>query len=326
MGGAPARFMTDLRNERALVTGACRGMGFLIARALAERGAEVVLWDLDERELAAAASRIGPRASFDVVDVADRAAVFAAAAALGPVHVLVNNAGVVAGKPLLDLTPEDIERTFRVNTLAHFWTLQAFLPAMIARDAGHVVSMASAAGLCAVPRLADYSASKAAAIALDESLRLELRRAGSRVRTTVVCPFFVDTGMFAGAKTRWPLLLPILRPDDVAARVVRAIVGDRSRVLMPWTLAIALLARLLPVAWFDALASFLGVTVCMDDFVGHAGALSASGKGLGSASGNDHADERPATTPGHHGVPTSSVNPGRTRYGEKSVDVAPPST
>ena len=253
-------------------------MGFLIASALADRGAEVVLWDLDERELAKAASRIGPRASFAVVDVADRAAVLAAAAALGPVHVLVNNAGVVAGKPLLDLTPEDIERTFRINTLAHFWTLQAFLPAMIARDAGHVVSMASAAGICAVPRLADYSASKAAAIALDESLRLELRQAQSHVRTTVVCPFFVDTGMFAGAKTRWPLLLPILRPDDVAARVVRAIVEDRSRVIMPWTVVITFLARLLPVAWFDAIASFLGVTVSMDEFVGHAGAPSKAAR------------------------------------------------
>jgi NAD(P)-dependent dehydrogenase (short-subunit alcohol dehydrogenase family) len=81
----------------------------------------------------------------------DESTVFAAAAALGPVHVLVNNAGIVSGKRLLDLSPEDIERTFRVNTLAHFWTLQAFLPAMIARDAGHVVTIASAAGFCAPP-------------------------------------------------------------------------------------------------------------------------------------------------------------------------------
>jgi len=90
-----------------------------------------------------------------------------------------------------------------------------------------------------------------------------------------VCPFLVDTGMFAGAKTRFPLLLPILRPEDVAARVVRAIVKDQSRVLMPWTVAIALVARLFPVAWFDALVSFLGVIATMDEFVGHAGALPA---------------------------------------------------
>jgi all-trans-retinol dehydrogenase (NAD+) len=188
------------------------------------------------------------------------------------VDVLVNNAGVVVGKPILDLTPEEIERTFRINALAHFWTIKAFLPGMIAADSGHIVTMASAAGICAVPRLADYSASKAALIALDEALRLELRRARSHVRTTVVCPFYVATGMFAGAKTRWPLLLPILRPEDVAARVVGAIQNGRRRVIVPRIVGLTFLARLFPVHWFDAGASFLGVSASMDEFVGHAGA------------------------------------------------------
>lgn len=263
--------MTDVRGKRVLVTGASRGMGLLTAEALARLGSEVVLWDLDASELTAAGRRIGPRASWKVVDVGDRAAVAAAAAETGPVHVLVNNAGVVAGKWLLDLSPEEIERTFRVNVLAHFWTIKAFLPAMIAADAGHVVTISSAAGICAAPRLADYAASKAAAIALDEALRLELHRARSRVRTTVVCPFYVDTGMFAGARSRWPLLLPLLRPEDVVARIVEAIRRNRRRVIMPRTVAATFLARLLPIPWFDALASLLGITRSMDEFRGHRG-------------------------------------------------------
>ena len=267
--------MTDVRGKRALVTGASRGIGLLVARELAELGAEVAMWGRDALALEAGARRIGARASWKVVDVGDVAAVRAAAAELGAVHVLVNNAGIVAGKSLLDLAPEDIQRTFRVNTLAHFWTIQAFLPAMLAADEGHIVTMSSAAGFCGAPRLADYAGSKAATIALDESLRMELEQAGSHVQTTVVCPFLVDTGMFAGAKTRWPRLLPILRPEAVAARIARAVTNDERRVLMPRTVEMAFLARLFPVRWFDALASLLGVKESMNEFVGHGGATPA---------------------------------------------------
>lgn len=265
--------MTAVAGKRVLVTGGSRGLGLEIASRLAGLGAEVILWARDPERLEAAARSLPGRASWRAVDVSDREAVKAAAAATlaeGPIDVLVNNAGVVAGKPLLELSDADIERTFQTNTLAHFWTLRAFLPAMLARGDGHVVTVASAAAVCAVPRLADYSASKAAAFALDEALRHELHRSRSRVRTTVVCPFYIDTGMFAGAKTRFSLLLPILAPGVVADRIVRAILHDRRRVVVPRIVAITWLARLLPVAWFDAIASVLGVTSSMDDFRGHA--------------------------------------------------------
>ena len=84
-----------------------------------------------------------------------------------------------------------------------------------------------AAGLVGTSRLVDYCASKHAAVGFDESLRLELRRLGSNVKTTVVCPFYISTGMFAGVKTRFRLLLPILTPDYAADRIVRAVRRDR---------------------------------------------------------------------------------------------------
>jgi all-trans-retinol dehydrogenase (NAD+) len=120
---------------------------------------------------------------------------------VGDPIVVVNNAGVVSGQHLIDLAPEQIERTFAVNVLALYWVTKAFLPAMLANGEGHVVTVASAAGLIGVAKQTDYSASKHAAVGFDESLRMELRRMGSRLRTTVVCPYYIDTGMFEGASS-----------------------------------------------------------------------------------------------------------------------------
>lgn len=268
--------MTDFQGKHVLVTGAARGMGQLVAERIARAGGSLTLWDVDGEALEAAAGRIrssGGRVEWAVLDVSDPDAVGRAAAGVtarhGSVDVLVNNAGVVVGKPLTSLEPADVVRTFGVNTLAHFWTLRAFLPDMLRKDSGHVVTIASAAGICAVPRLADYSASKAAVFALDEALRLELRNLGSHVRTLVVCPYYVDTGMFAGAKTRFRAVLPILEPGYVADRIVRAIQHDNRRLILPWFVRVTWLARLLPVSWFDAIITFLGIGRSMDSFMGH---------------------------------------------------------
>ena len=170
--------------------------------------------------------------------MSDREQVYARAdevrAAAGDVDVLVNNAGIVSGRPLLELSDERIERTFAVNTLALFWTTKAFLPAMKARGSGHIVTVASAAGLIGTARETDYAASKFAAVGFNEALRQELRRSGSGVRTTVVCPYYIDTGMFKGVKTRFPLLLPVLKEQDVADRVLKAIQRDQPQVQMPF--------------------------------------------------------------------------------------------
>ncbi len=222
--------MTDVNGRVALVTGAAGGMGHLLALELTAHGADLVLWDVDE--------------------------------------VLVNNAGVVSGRPLLELTPGQIERTFAVNVLAHYWTTLAFLPAMVERDTGHVVTVASAAGLAGVPRMADYAASKHAAVGFANSLRVELARVAPGVRTTVVCPYYVDTGMFAGARTRFPHLLPILRPQDVVDRIVAAVEHDRARVLMPPLVHLMPLVSALPARLGDRVLDAFGVGVSMDRFVG----------------------------------------------------------
>ncbi|NJN63763.1 MAG: SDR family NAD(P)-dependent oxidoreductase, partial [Acidobacteria bacterium] len=109
-----------------------------------------------------------------------------------------------------------------------------FVPSMIERKQGHVVTIASSAGLVGVAKLADYCASKWAAVGFDESLRVEFKKYRPALKTTVVCPFFINTGMFDGVKTRIPLLLPILEEAYVVKRIVRAIERDTPRLVLPW--------------------------------------------------------------------------------------------
>jgi all-trans-retinol dehydrogenase (NAD+) len=267
--------MTDFRDRTVLITGAASGLGRLMARRIAAEGGRLVLWDRDAPGLAAVRAELTPAAaSTYVVDLTDRHAIAAAGtrtlADVSGVDIVVNNAGVVSGKTMVDATDEEIERTFAVNTLALFWVTRAFLPGMLARNRGHIVTIASAAGLVGTSRLTDYCASKHAAVGFDESLRLELKRQHSSIVTTVVCPFYISTGMFTGVRTRFPLLLPILEPDYVVDRIVRAIRADRRRLILPWTVAATYLGRILPVSAFDAIMEFLGVNKSMDEFRGRA--------------------------------------------------------
>eukprot|EP00352_Strombidinopsis_acuminata_P006200 CAMPEP_0176374694 /NCGR_PEP_ID=MMETSP0126-20121128/26943_1 /TAXON_ID=141414 ORGANISM="Strombidinopsis acuminatum, Strain SPMC142" /NCGR_SAMPLE_ID=MMETSP0126 /ASSEMBLY_ACC=CAM_ASM_000229 /LENGTH=125 /DNA_ID=CAMNT_0017735385 /DNA_START=340 /DNA_END=717 /DNA_ORIENTATION=- len=116
--------------------------------------------------------------------------------------MLINNAGIVSGKGILENSNEMMMKTFEVNTISHLHLIREFLPAMIANKKGHIVSIASLAGVVASPNLADYSASKFGAVAIDESLRTEMIRKGMNgfIKTTCICPFFINTGMFNGAK------------------------------------------------------------------------------------------------------------------------------
>src|SRR5664280_1662760 len=139
---------------------------------------------------------------------------------------------------------------------------------MVAGGSGHIVTVASAGGLIGSPRETDYAASKFAAVGFNEALRLELKRSTPGVKTTVVRPFYIDTGMFAGVKTRFPLLLPILREDDVVETIIDAVHFDKPMVVLPWMVRTLPAMRLLPVSAFDRLAEFFGLAAAMDEFTG----------------------------------------------------------
>ena len=263
--------MTDLAGSTVLITGAASGIGRLMALGAADRGARVVAWDIDGSALASLAEDRPGRIEPFVVVVTDRAAVRRAAAdaqtALGPIDVLILNAGVVAGGHLLELAEEDIERVLQVNTMALFWCTKALLPAMAARNAGHIVTIASLAALSPFPGLIDYVASKHAAYGFAETLRAELSTDAPGVRTTVVLPQVIGTGMFAGVAT--PRVFPPVAPERAAEAILRAVERDAERLLLNRAaLLTAYLIRPLPPRWSDGIVRAFGGFESMRGFAG----------------------------------------------------------
>jgi all-trans-retinol dehydrogenase (NAD+) len=267
--------MKTIKDKLILITGGASGIGRLMAFDFARRGGRIVVWDLNPRaleQLEEDAKAEGLAITGMICDVSGREEVYKTARTLtekyGPVEILVNNAGVVSGKTIMETPDEKIIRSLNVNVFALFWTVKAFLPLMLERNSGHIVTIASAAGIIGVKGLADYSAGKFAAVGFDESLRMELNSRKSKVRTTVVCPFFIDTGMFEGVRTRFPLLLPILKSGYAAKRIVKAVLKNKKRLIMPrfvWTVN---LLRLFPPGVLDWAADFFGINKAMDEFKG----------------------------------------------------------
>lgn len=272
--------MRSVKGKRVLVTGGAMGMGRLFAeRAIAEQAAAVVLWDVNEaalndtlNELADSATEI----SGYIVDVADAEEVAGTAAAvlddLKGIDVLINNAGVVRGNKYFWETDleHDTKATIDINTLGPMYVAHEFLPAMIAESGEcRMLNLASAAGFTPNPRMAVYAASKWAVIGWSDSVRLELKQAGlDHVKVTTVCPYYVRTGMFDGARSA--PLLPILDPADVVEEAWGAMLAGRPFVVMPKTVMLSeMLKGVVPTSVRDFIADHvIGVYHTMDDFTG----------------------------------------------------------
>jgi NAD(P)-dependent dehydrogenase (short-subunit alcohol dehydrogenase family) len=185
----------------AIVTGAGTGIGRAIARRLVASGYTVAIAEIDPQGANRAAQEFktdGGQVEAIVCDVGDREAAFrmaAAAEALGPVRLLVNNAGVVGLGPLADFSEADWRRLFRVNVDGVFFCCQAVLPGMLARQAGSIVNIASWNGKLGAPNFGAYSATKAAVISITQSLAREVAAQG--IRVNAVCP-----GIIAGTPMR----------------------------------------------------------------------------------------------------------------------------
>lgn len=265
----------SIAGKNVLITGGGSGIGRLMALGAATRGAaSVVLWDMNltaAKAVAKEVSALGAAGSAQKVDVSDRSAVAAAATvtleAIGHLDVLINNAGVVSGKTFLNLSEKDITSTYGVNTFALYWTTQAFLPGMLARDSGRLVTIASAAGLAGSATLTDYSGSKHAAVGFMESLRAELRDSSSSVTALTVCPFYINTGMFDGVKSGSPLL-KIQDPGPSTEAILDAIQSGQRELLLPSMVRSVRYLRLLPVTWFDWFADIFGINKAMKTFRG----------------------------------------------------------
>jgi all-trans-retinol dehydrogenase (NAD+) len=271
--------MKNVSNKIVLVTGAAMGLGKLFAtRAVAENAAAVVLWDINGdalKETAAELEAAGGTVYTYVVDVSSFDSISEAAASVrdnvGTVEVLFNNAGIVRGNSYFWETKDvaDIEKTIAINSLAPMYVAREFIPGMIESDTEcRIVNIASSAGLVANPRMAVYAASKWAAVGFSDSIRLELEQAGYKhIHVTTVCPTYIDTGMFDGAKGM--LLTPILQPEDVVNATWNEMNNGGPFVILPWTSRLnKVLSGVLPVKVRDAFLNLAGVYKSMEEFKG----------------------------------------------------------
>ncbi|NWI83299.1 RDHE2 dehydrogenase, partial [Dryoscopus gambensis] len=268
----------NVSGEIVLITGAGSGIGRLLAVKFASLGATLVLWDINQEGLnytvRLAKENGAGRVHSYICDCSKRQDVYRVAdqvkKEVGDVGILINNAGIVIGKRFLDSPDSLVEKTLAVNTMAHFWIYKAFLPAMIAANHGHLVSIASSAGLCGTSQLSDYCASKFAAVGFAESVDIEmriLRKTG--VKTTIVCPYVINTGMFDGIKSKWPRVLPILDPEYVAERIITAIRRNQEILFIPRIIYILYFFKsFLPVKATVLLLDYFGNLDLMNTFKG----------------------------------------------------------
>jgi all-trans-retinol dehydrogenase (NAD+) len=257
-------FKKNIEGHHVFLTGAGGGLGKLLALRMGKLGAKLSLSDISLEHVNKARDFIvnegipAENVHTFVCDCSSLESVKAAAnearRVFGDVHILVNNAGIVTGKKLQNASVAEINRTFKVNTTSHLWTIREFLPAMKANKKGHIVTIASMAGIVGVAGMTDYSASKFGAVAIDEAVRLELRKSGDHayVKTTCICPYFINTGMFEGAKKAFPMY--ILDQDYVADRIMWGFRQEEALVMIPWRGNVIHLMRLLPTSIGDWLA------------------------------------------------------------------------
>ena len=278
--GAPK----SLKNDIVLVTGAAMGIGKLQALNFAKKGVKMVIcWDLNEVENNKTVKEIqalGVKAAGYKINLCDRQAIYDLQKqvqkmvndSFGPsayVSILVNNAGVVTGKKFMDSPDHLIDLTMNVNINAHFWTLKSFLPKMIENKKGHVVTIASMAGIGAAPGMVDYNASKFAAVGFSEALKLEMEQNNTGVEVTCICPYLIDTGMFDGAKNKHDFILPILKPDWVAGRIIKAVEYNEFVVMLPkFLFAAAWIKHMLPFKSIIRMNQFIGMNDTMSEFRG----------------------------------------------------------
>jgi NAD(P)-dependent dehydrogenase (short-subunit alcohol dehydrogenase family) len=252
-----AREPRSLTGKVVAITGGGRGIGRAIAQALAHEGARVAVGDLDRESAERIAAELGEPAVGLPLDVTDHAGLVAfldeVEQRLGPLDVVVNNAGIMPVTPLADESAESIARQLDLNLRAVIHGTQEAMRRMVPRRTGHIVNISSVLGRVGLPNLATYAATKHGVVGLSEAVRAELR--GTGVVVSVVMPSHVNTELTSGlADSR----VKSVEPEDVAAEVVSALKKPRFDVFVPRSNGVLIdLTAPLPRTWREAFARWM---------------------------------------------------------------------
>jgi NAD(P)-dependent dehydrogenase (short-subunit alcohol dehydrogenase family) len=247
----------SLQGKVVAITGGGRGIGRAMAQALAREGARVAVGDLDRESAELTAAQLGEPAVGLPLDVTDHGALIAfldeVEQRLGPLDVLVNNAGIMPVTPLAEESAESIARTLDLDLRAVVYGTQDAMRRMVPRRTGHIVNVASVAGRSGFPYLATYCAAKHGVVGLSEAVRQELR--GTGVEVSVVMPSVVNTELTTGlASSR----VKNIEPEDVANEVVAALQKPRFDVFVPRSNGpLIQLTSPLPRTWREAIGRWI---------------------------------------------------------------------
>lgn len=261
------------QGTKVLITGGAAGIGKIMGKLVLEKGGKLIIWDINQEKINETVDEfqsIGYVKGYKV-DVSDVEQIKSTAKLVleteGTIDILINNAGIVVGKYFVDHTPAEIARTMNINANAPMYITSEFLPAMVKQNMGHICNVASSAGLISNPKMSVYVASKWAVTGWSDSLRLEMRQQKLNIGVTTVTPYYINTGMFDGVRS----IVPILKPERVAKKIIRAIERNRIFLSMPWSVRFVRFGQgLLPIWLFDWLiGDVMGIYKTMEHFEGH---------------------------------------------------------
>lgn len=272
-------------NANVLITGGASGIGKIMGRMALEKGARTfIIWDINITAIENVRKELAPygRVKGYVVDVSDNEIVTLAykktVADCGDIDIVINCAGIITSNKTFDqMTSDEILRTMNINTIAPMFVARAVLPDMLKRNRGHICTIASAGGMLSNPKMSVYAASKWGVIGWSDSVRIELQDSRSDVHITTVAPYYINTGMFDGVKSR---IIPILKPEYVARRVIKGIERNRTFCGIPFGFHfIRFWQAILPTRVFDWLfGELFGIYHTMDNFTGRKPQISHKSK------------------------------------------------
>ncbi len=260
-----AKQRRSLSGKVVAITGGARGIGKATATALVHRGCRVAIGDLDLKLAEQTAAGLGGGTVALALDVTDRDSFAAfldeAERQLGPVDVVVNNAGIMPVTPFAQESAASVHRQVDINLHGVITGTQLAIARMEPRRRGHIVNIASQAGKAGIPGIATYSATKHAVVGLSEAVRAELRESG--IEVSCVMPTVVNTELTSGVGQRW--VKPV-EAADVAGQIVDALEAPRFDVFVPKANgAIYRILQLLPRGWREALGRAMGVDKLMTE-------------------------------------------------------------